>query len=73
VEALRAYEAERLPRTAAICASNRQGGPERVLDVFGQLAPKGFGRVEDVIAPEEIAGIVRGYAQLAGFAAPSQR
>jgi len=67
-EALRAYEAERLPKTAAICASNRQGGPERVLDVVGTLAPKGFDRIEDVIAPEELAGIVRGYAQLAGFA-----
>jgi 2-polyprenyl-6-methoxyphenol hydroxylase-like FAD-dependent oxidoreductase len=71
-EALRAYEAERLPKTAAICASNRQGGPERVLDVFGQLAPKGFARIEDVIAPEEVARIVRGYAQLAGFQAPLQ-
>lgn len=72
-EALRAYEAERLPKTAAICASNRQGGPERVIDVFGQRAPKGFARAEDVIPPEEVAGIVRGYAQLAGFAAPAQR
>lgn len=71
-EALRAYEAERLPKTAAICASNRQGGPERVLDVFGQLAPRGFARIEDVIAPEEVAKIVRGYAQLAGFQAPLQ-
>jgi len=69
-EALKAYEAERLPKTAAICASNRTGGPERVIDVFGQLAPKGFDRIEDVIRPEEIAGIVQGYAKLAGFAAP---
>ncbi|MDO9711895.1 flavin-dependent oxidoreductase [Paracraurococcus lichenis] len=72
-EALRAYEAERLPKTAAICASNRTGGPELVLDVFGQLAPQGFERIEDVIPPEEIAAIVRGYATLAGFAAPAQR
>ena len=69
-EALRAYEADRLPKTAAICTSNRTGGPERVLDVFGQLAPQGFERIEDVIPPEEIAAIVRGYAKLAGFAAP---
>jgi len=71
--ALAAYDAERRPLTAAICTSNRSGGPERVLDVFGQLAPKGFKRIEDVIPPEEIAGIVRGYAKLAGFAAPPQR
>jgi len=68
--ALRAYEAERRPKTAAITASNRQGGPERVLDVVATLAPKGFARIEDVIAPEELAGIVGGYARLAGFAAP---
>ena len=58
----------RRPKTAAICTSNRSGGPERVLDVFGQLAPKGFDRIEDVIPPEEIAAIVKGYARLAGFA-----
>ena len=70
VEALKAYEADRLPKTAAICASNRKGGPERVLDVFGELAPNGFERIEDVIPPEDVAAIVRGYAQLAGFAVP---
>jgi 2-polyprenyl-6-methoxyphenol hydroxylase-like FAD-dependent oxidoreductase len=69
-EALRAYEAERLPKTAAICASNRQGGPERVIDAFAQRAPAGFARAEEVIPPAEVEGIVRGYAQLAGFAAP---
>ena len=71
-EALAAYEADRLPKTAAICASNRTGGPERVIDVFGQLAPKGFARAEDVIPHAEIEGIVRGYAKLAGFAAPQR-
>ncbi|WP_254452549.1 flavin-dependent oxidoreductase [Roseicella sp. DB1501] len=69
-QALKAYEAERLPKTAAICASNRKGGPERVIDVFGELAPDGFGRIEEVIPPEDVAAIVRGYAQLAGFALP---
>ena len=68
--ALAAYEAERLPKTAAICASNRQGGPEAVIDVFAQRAPQGFARAEDVASPTEVEGIVRGYAQLAGFAAP---
>ena len=71
--ALAAYEADRLPKTAAICASNRTGGPERVLDVFGTLAPKGFARIEDVIPPAEIEGIVRGYAKLTGFMAPAAR
>jgi len=43
-----------------------------VIDVFGQLAPKGFARAEDVIPHAEIEGIVRGYAKLAGFAAPQR-
>lgn len=69
-DALRVYAAERLPKTAAICASNRQGGPEAVIDVFAQRAPQGFARAEDVASPAEVEGIVRGYARLAGFAAP---
>lgn len=69
-EALKTYEAERLPKTAAICASNRTGGPERVIDIFGQRAPGGFARIDDVASQDEIAGVVRGYAQLAGFNAP---
>ncbi|WP_159349070.1 flavin-dependent oxidoreductase [Roseomonas harenae] len=67
-EALAAYEAERLPATAAVVRSNRVGGPERVVDVIAERAPKGFTRIGDVATAEELEGIVRGYAQLAGFA-----
>jgi 2-polyprenyl-6-methoxyphenol hydroxylase-like FAD-dependent oxidoreductase len=67
-EALAAYEAERLPATAAVVRSNRVGGPERVIDVIAERAPKGFTRIGDVATAEELEGIVRGYAQLAGFA-----
>jgi hypothetical protein len=35
-----------------------------------QRAPHGFTRLEDVIAPDELAAIVGGYAQMAGFADP---
>ncbi len=66
-EALAEYEAERLPATAAVVASNRVGGPERVIDLIAQRAPDGFTRIEDVATEEERASIVRGYAQLAGF------
>ncbi len=65
--ALAAYEAERLPATAAIVASNRVGGPERVIDVVASRAPQGFSQISDVASEAELAGIVRGYAQLAGF------
>jgi 2-polyprenyl-6-methoxyphenol hydroxylase-like FAD-dependent oxidoreductase len=66
-EALAAYEAERLPATAAVVQSNRIGGPERVVDLVSVRAPNGFARMEDVATEAELAAIVKGYAQLAGF------
>jgi 5-methylphenazine-1-carboxylate 1-monooxygenase len=68
--ALRAYEAERLPKTAEVVLRNRGKGPERVLDIVAERAPYGFARLEDVITREEVAAIVCGYAQIAGFADP---
>jgi 2-polyprenyl-6-methoxyphenol hydroxylase-like FAD-dependent oxidoreductase len=67
-QALAAYEAERLPKTAEIVRLNRSGGPERVVDVVSARAPNGFDRLEDVISREELAAIAGGYAQTAGFA-----
>jgi 2-polyprenyl-6-methoxyphenol hydroxylase-like FAD-dependent oxidoreductase len=67
-QALAAYEAERLPKTAEIVRLNRSGGPERVVDVVSARAPDGFDRLEDVISREELAAIAGGYAQTAGFA-----
>jgi len=69
-EALAAYEAERLPKTAEIVRTNRKGGPERMVDVVSERAPDGFTRLEHVIARDELAAIAGGYARMAGFAAP---
>jgi len=68
--ALAAYEAERLPKTSAIVASNRQGGPERVIDFIADRAPNGFADLAAVAHRDELAAIVGGYARLAGFAVP---
>jgi 2-polyprenyl-6-methoxyphenol hydroxylase-like FAD-dependent oxidoreductase len=68
--ALQAYEAERLPKTAAVVLSNRRGGPEQVLNVAAERAPDGFACLEDVIPSAELAAIVGGYARLSGFASP---
>jgi 5-methylphenazine-1-carboxylate 1-monooxygenase len=68
--ALRAYESERLPKTAEVVRRNREKGPERV-DVVAERAPDGFARLEDVISPEELAAIIGGYARTAGFADPA--
>lgn len=66
-QALAEYEAVRRPATADVVASNRIGGPERVIDLIAARAPAGFNRIRDVATEAELAGIVRGYAQLAGF------
>ena len=66
--ALDAYDARRRPATAEVVRSNRAGGPERVIDLVASRAPGGFQAVGDVATQAELAGIVRGYAQLAGFA-----
>ena len=66
--ALAAYEAERLPKTAEIVHNNRRGGPEGVIDEVERRAPDGFEDIDDVLSHAEREAIVKGYAQLAGFA-----
>ena len=66
--ALAAYDAARRPATADLVRSNRIGGPERVIDLIAARAPDGFARVHDVATETELTGIVRDYAQVAGFA-----
>jgi 2-polyprenyl-6-methoxyphenol hydroxylase-like FAD-dependent oxidoreductase len=67
-QALAAYEADRLPKTAEIVALNRKGGPERVIDEVEKLAPAGFADIDRVLSHDERKAIVRGYAGTAGFA-----
>ena len=71
-DALHAYDDARRPVTADLVRSNRIGGPERIIDLVAQRAPDGFKRLADVASHEELAGIVKGYAGLAGFAVPDQ-
>ncbi|GAA1026760.1 MULTISPECIES: flavin-dependent oxidoreductase [Amycolatopsis] len=66
VEALRAYEADRLPATSDIVLRNRRGGPENVIDEVERRAPEGFTRLEDVIDTATLEAIVAGYAQASG-------
>jgi 5-methylphenazine-1-carboxylate 1-monooxygenase len=66
--ALWAYEVERLPMTAQIVQMNRKGGPEGVIDVVEELAPDGFGNINDALTYDQRMAIVRGYASSAGFA-----
>lgn len=66
--ALAAYEADRLPKTTELVRNNRRGGPERVIDEVERLAPDGFDDINAVLGHAEREAIVKGYAQLAGFA-----
>lgn len=64
---LRRYEQERLEKTASIVASNRQLGPERVMQIVHERSPNGFKSLHDVITREELETISKQYKQIAGF------
>ena len=66
-DALKAYEAERLPVTTEIVQQNRGGGPERVIDVVEARAPDGFDDLHAIASHDELEAIVKGYSSLAGF------
>ncbi|MEN9646740.1 MAG: hypothetical protein RL238_3409 [Actinomycetota bacterium] len=68
--ALRAYDEDRRPKTAAIVMSNRQHGPERMLDLAHERAPQGFADIHDVFAEGEREAIAAQYKQVAGFSLP---
>lgn len=65
--ALREYEARRIGPTTAIVRSNREMGPEVVMQMAEERAPHGFDRVEDVFRPGELEDAARRYKQVAGF------
>jgi 2-polyprenyl-6-methoxyphenol hydroxylase-like FAD-dependent oxidoreductase len=67
VAALRDYEAERRPATARITLSNRQQGPERVMQIVEERAPQGFTDRDAVISRAELEAIAAEYKQIAGF------
>ena len=65
--ALRAYETARCPATARIVLSNRQQGPERVMQIVEERAPQGFTDLDAVISRAELEAIAAEYKQIAGF------
>ena len=64
---LKAYEAERLPATAAIVLSNRGNGPEICMQLAHERAPHGFGEIGEVFAEGELEAIAARYKAVAGF------
>lgn len=65
--ALRAYELERLPATAAIVRANRKNGPEHCMQLAHERAEFGFTQVEEVFAPGELQEIADRYKLLTGM------
>ncbi len=61
------YEDARREATGRIVLSNRQNGPDQVMQIAEERAPDGFAHVHDVIPREELEAISARYKQLAGF------
>jgi 5-methylphenazine-1-carboxylate 1-monooxygenase len=67
-QALKAYDAKRLPFTAEVVRMNRKNPPDAILrEVFERTHDKPFRRVEDVISHEELVALSDGYKRVAGF------
>jgi 2-polyprenyl-6-methoxyphenol hydroxylase-like FAD-dependent oxidoreductase len=62
------YDEIRRPATAKIVLSNRQNGPEAVMQLVEDRAPDGFATLDDVVSRDELQSIADRYKQLAGFA-----
>jgi 2-polyprenyl-6-methoxyphenol hydroxylase-like FAD-dependent oxidoreductase len=68
VDALKAYEAKRLPFTAEVVRMNRKNPPDAILrEVFERTGDKPFRRIEDIISEEELVALSEGYKRVAGF------
>ena len=68
VDALKAYEAKRLPLTAEVVRMNRKNPPDAILrEVFERTGDQPFSRIEDIISEEELVALSEGYKRVAGF------
>ncbi|HEY6821058.1 MAG TPA: flavin-dependent oxidoreductase [Burkholderiales bacterium] len=68
VEALKAYEAERLPKTAKLVETNRRHPPDYIIIKVDELTGgKPFRSIDDVISQDELRAISENYKKIAGF------
>ncbi|HET7715025.1 MAG TPA: flavin-dependent oxidoreductase [Bauldia sp.] len=66
--AFKAYEDRRLAATAEVVRTNRTTPPDAILrEVYLRTGDKPFERIEDVIAPAEMAAITNRYKKIAGY------
>jgi len=67
VVALKSYESRRLEPTSLIVKTNRQHGPEVVMQMAEERSPQGFKDIETVISRTELEEIANRYKAIAGF------
>jgi 5-methylphenazine-1-carboxylate 1-monooxygenase len=67
VQALLCYEEARLPATAAVVRSNRQFGPERVLQMVEERIRGPEDDIASAVTRQELDKITLGYRRIAGF------
>jgi 5-methylphenazine-1-carboxylate 1-monooxygenase len=67
LEALQAYEAERLPAMNAVVLKNREFGPEIVMQMAEERAPDGFDDIEKVLSRQTLEETAKAFKIAAGF------
>ena len=50
-----------------IVEANRLDGPDKILDIVAERAPKGFKNVQEIMKQDELNLISESYKNLAGF------
>ena len=66
-QALMEYEQQRREPTSKIVLTNRENGPDKIMEIMEQRAPDGFAELNDVITHEELETIANQYKKIAGF------
>ena len=67
LEALKAYEADRLPVTAGVVKANRGDGPDYLLEIVAERAPEPVDDIHSVITQDEIEEIGAKYRKITGY------
>jgi 2-polyprenyl-6-methoxyphenol hydroxylase-like FAD-dependent oxidoreductase len=68
VEALKVYEAKRLPATSEVVLANRKAPPDAILhEVYRRTGDKPFKDINDVISREELMALSESYKRVAGY------
>jgi 5-methylphenazine-1-carboxylate 1-monooxygenase len=74
VDALAAYETQRLEATTRIVLTNRTNPPDAILrEVFQRTHDRPFSTIDDVISREELVALSEGYKRIAGYSKDALR